>query len=151
MTTIATLRAEIAQLSAKLDAFEKQPQFPITVAFPELRDGEKYVGVVISADGTKREHIILMPGTFTGTHAEAMKWADSIGGELPDRVESALLFAMKASGHLAGEFDDAYYWTREIHASYSDYAWSQTFFNGAQSCYYTYNQSRARAVRRLFI
>ena len=142
--TLESLKAEVESLTKKLSAFERQPQFPITVDFPKLNDGEKYVGLVVSADGTKREHSILLPGEFTGNWKDAMAWAYSIGGELFDRVEGALL-----SATMKDEFKPDWYWTREKSASRSGDAWVQYFYDGGQDTYGTYGQNRARAVRRL--
>jgi hypothetical protein len=63
---------------------------------------------------------------------------------LPDRCESALLFAT-----MKDEFKEAWYWTGEQCGSNN--AWVQLFSLGDQ---YYYNRSgsyRARAVRRLKI
>lgn len=92
---------------------------------PKLNEGEVYVGAIISADGTKNHHIILLPGNIEGNWKKAGKWAASIGGELPDRVELALLFAT-----LKSEFEKDYYWSSEERASDSDYAWMQNFDDG---------------------
>jgi len=113
---------------------------------PELNEGEVYVGLIVSADGTKNHHIILLPSDIEANWQKATKWAASIGGELPDRVESALLFAT-----LKSEFKNDWYWTREQHASYSDCAWMQYFGYGSQYDYHKGYGYRARAVRRLAI
>jgi hypothetical protein len=119
----------------------------ILIDKPELKDGEIYVGAIISADGSRNHHIILMPDSQISIKwKDAMAWAHSIGGELPDRVESALLFA-----HAKEHFDQEAYWTREKHAALSYYAWYQNFYYGVQNYYYTTTKLRARAVRRLAI
>lgn len=110
---------------------------------PALAEGEVYVGLI--AAGTRREHIILLPGELEDAPwAKAMKWAESIGGELPDRVESALLFAT-----LKDQFKPEWHWTREQYASYSGCAWVQYFDNGNQGNGHKGYAYRARAVRRL--
>ena len=147
MTTITLedVKSELGRLTEKVVSFEAQAKmaasFPIEVTLPALNIGEKWVGVVISADGKKREHIILLPGEKENINwKDAMEWAKSVGGELPDRTEGALLFAtMKA------EFTAACYWTREQHASGSVYAWFQVFVDGYQYCDGTDNKLRARA------
>ena len=117
------------------------------LAIPELNPGERYVGAIISADGTKREHIILLPGELGSANwKDAMEWAKSNGGDLPNRCESALLFAT-----LKDEFKSEWHWTNEGHASSSDYAWLQDFDDGSQNGYRKSDEGRARAVRRLKI
>lgn len=118
--------------------------YPITIQLPQLNPGEKFAGVIVSADGKYRHALILLPGEAEPANWQAqMDWAKSIGGDLPDRVESALLFAT-----LHDEFKQEWYWTNEQHAADSDCACMQDFGNGSQdynpkSYYY-----RARAVRR---
>lgn len=112
-----------------------------------LDAGERYVGTIISADGSRNHHIILLPGEQNNVKWQAaMDWAASIGGELPDRCESALLFAT-----MQDEFESEWYWLREQHVSDSDYAWCQDFDNGSQDYTNKINELRARAVRRLVI
>ena len=114
---------------------------------PALNKGEIYVGTIISADGTRNHHIILLPGEATARSWQAaMEWAENLEGTLPDRVESALLFA-----HLKNEFRPDWYWTCEQHAANSDYAWYQHFDNGGQDYDHTLSKLRARAVRRSVI
>ena len=118
--------------------------YPITIPFPKLNPGEKFVGVIVSADGKYRHALILLPGESEPNNWKAqMEWAASIGGDLPDRVEGALLFAT-----LRDEFKGAWYWTRELHAAYSDYAWMQSFGYGYQLNTRKSYDYRARAVRR---
>ena len=118
--------------------------YPITIPFPKLNPGEKFVGVIVSADGKYRRALILLPGESEPNNWQAqMEWAASIGGDLPDRVESALLFAT-----LREEFKPDWYWTREQHAAYSGYALVQDFGNGGQLNNRKSGNGRARAVRR---
>jgi hypothetical protein len=75
-----------------------------------------------------------------------MEWAKSISGDLPDRVEQALLFK-----HLKDRFEPDWHWSNTQHASGSGYAWYQGFSYGYQ---YTGSKSYegcARAVRRIAI
>jgi hypothetical protein len=115
---------------------------------PLLNDGEIYVGAIISADVSKNHHIILLPGESDDVEWEdAMEWAASIGGELPDRCESALLFATMKED----EFKPEWYWLREHHATISSLAWCQIFSCGSQDVSNESNELRARAVRRVEI
>lgn len=114
---------------------------------PALNKGEKFVGVIISADGTRRHYLILLPGDNDGdSWQEAMDWAFVNGGELPTRREQALLYA-----NLKEQFEDNWYWSCEQHVSASDFAWGQSFYYGIQDYYHTSSRFRARAVRRLAI
>lgn len=138
----------MAALQKQLAAFKAQTAFPITINAPELKPGEKFVGVILSADGSRRHALILLPGEIEDANwKKASEWAIRQGGELPDRVEGALLFAT-----LQDEFKPELYWTREQHAGLNDFAWCQYFSYGHQN-YGTLkdNQCRARAVRRLAI
>ena len=119
--------------------------YPITIPFPKLNEGEKFVGVIVSADGKYRHALILLPGESEPNNWQAqMEWAASVGGDLPDRVESALLFAT-----LRDEFKADWYWTREQHAALSAYAWVQDFGLGLQGNGHKSSNGRARAVRRV--
>lgn len=143
MITLEDIKATQGRLAAMIAAFEKQPAFPITIQAPQLNDGERYVGTIVSVGGAHRYSLILLPGDAAGaTWEEQVKWAESIGGELPDRVEGALLFSI-----MKDEFKPEAYWTRERPAD-AGWAWFQGFSNGIQGNTNVYNKLRARAVRR---
>lgn len=112
---------------------------------PELKKGERYIGATVSAEGVVT-HIILLVGDKKLDWAKAKEWAESIGGDLPSRVEQALLYATAPD-----EFKKDAYWSNTLHASYSDFAWCQSFSYGHQGNCYTSSELRARAVRRLVI
>lgn len=118
----------------------------IKFAMPQLNAGEIYAGAIIAPDGTGH-HIILLPGDHDDANWNAsMEWAQSIGGDLPDRVEQALFYK-----HLPDQFQKDRYWSNTLHASYSDYAWFQVFNDGYQNLNDTDLKCRARAVRRVAI
>jgi hypothetical protein len=147
--TIEQIKAAQTVLSEMIAKFEKQPApfTTCTVTAPPLNPGELWVGVIISANGTKRHHIILLPGAIQdSTWQKSMDWAASIGGDLPNRCESALLFAT-----LKEEFQPEWYWTNEQYAAGSGYAWNQSFGNGYQYDHGKSFEGRARAVRRILI
>ena len=147
--TLEEIKRAQTDLSNLIAALTKQPPtiFTVDTTLPAMNSGERYVGAIISADGTKREHIILLPGdNDVAGWGKQMEWAASIGGELPDRVESALLFAT-----MKDEFKPEWYWLREQHAAYSSYAWMQYFDYGNQDDVHKGYQYRARAVRRVAI
>jgi len=148
MEAIKEQHNKVAEMIAAFEANAKlSAAFPITVNSPQPKVGEQYIGSIISADGKKREHIILLPGELTDENWDnCMTWAASIGGELPDRVESALLFAT-----LKDQFAEEWYWTREQDAHGDSYAWVQDFGNGTQGYGRKSTKFRARAVRRELI
>ncbi len=114
--------------------------------FLVLNDGEKYVGAITTPAG-KTSHIILLPGEVSKKNwKESLEWARSIGGDLPDRMEQALLY-----NFMRDEFKPEAYWSNTQHASDSDYAWYQNFFDGIQYSYHKLGELRARAVRRSII
>jgi len=110
---------------------------------PELNEGEIYAGAIINPDGTGH-HLTLLPGGIDAANwDDAMEWAQSIGGDLPDRVELALLYKC-----LPEQFEKDWYWSNEQHAAHSGYAWFQHFGNGCQGRDPKFSKSRARSVRR---
>lgn len=112
---------------------------------PTLAAGETYIGAITTPGEYGSYHLILMPGQINEADWQtAGNWASSQGGELPNRVESALLFAT-----LKAEFDKEAYWTRDEHAAVASYAWFQFFCNGCQYGYLKGIELRARAIRRL--
>jgi hypothetical protein len=113
---------------------------------PELKEGEIYAGAIINPDGTGH-HIILLDGDNDDANWEsAMAWAASIGGDLPDRIELAMLYK-----HLPDCFQKEWYWSNTQHSGTSNYAWCQSFDNGYQDFTSKYFKLRARAVRRVEI
>ena len=149
--TLETIKAEQTKLAQMIETIEedmkKNAFFEYQGKRIPLAIGEKYIGTIISADGSRYHHIILLPGAVSGkTWNDAKEWAESIGGELPDRIEGALLFAT-----MKDDFEEEWYWTREAHASVSGSAWFQLFGDGLQTNGDIRNKFRARAFRRLII
>lgn len=146
--TLESLKAEQNRLSALIAQYEAQPvkwDRPLQVSIPRLDKGEHWAGTLITP--SRREHIIVMPDDFDpAPHEIQMERARSVGGELCDRVEGALAFA-----ELRELFHQAVYWTRELHVSDPDYAWTQDFTTGAQLNWDTSSKLRARAFRRIKI
>lgn len=117
-----------------------------TITTPTLAEGETYVGAIVRADGTGHR-IVLLPGDNNAASWQAqMEWAKSIGGNLPSRIEQALLFAYHHDA-----FKPTWYWSNEQHAAYSNSAWYQYFNNGYQFYDTTDRKLLARAVRRVSI
>ena len=118
----------------------------VKIALPQLKKGELYVGGTIDAGG-KITHTILLPGDKADVNWKvALAWAKSVGGDLPNRIEQAMLWA-----HHAGKFQKRYYWSNEQCADASGYAWGQGFFSGVQSYWHEGRKGMARAVRRVTI
>lgn len=118
---------------------------PLTFPTPKLKKGEIYIGAVIDATG-KGHHVILLPGDESKKWKDAMAWAKKKGGDLPDRVEQALLFR----DHKAA-FQQAWYWSNTTYAGNADYAWIQAFGYGVQYGVPKDDSDRCRAVRRVAI
>lgn len=111
---------------------------------PELNEGEIYAGAIINKDGVGHHVILLAGDKDDGPWQEAMDWAKNLGGDLPNRVEQALLFdGCKA------EFKEDWYWSNTTHKNNAEWAWCQDFGNGYQVTTHKGRKLRARAVRRL--
>jgi hypothetical protein len=74
------------------------------------------------------------------TWKQALAWADSVGGALPTRPVSAMLFA-----NCKAQFEEEWHWTSEEYKGAS--AWSQNFNYGYQNYYLKSTVLQARAVR----
>ena len=79
-------------------------------------------------------------------HRRQGEWAKDIGGELPDLIAGALLFA-----EVKGEFKPEIYWLSETNADGGVYAWRQYFGDGFQFVAPKDKRFRARAVRSEFL
>jgi len=111
---------------------------------PKLADGEIYVGCIGDALGNLH-HVILLPGdNDDATHEAQLEWAKSIGGDLPTRIEQAMLLANHSD-----QFKKDWYWSNEIHDTESGRAWYQNFGSGYQNNNNRNFELRARAVRRV--
>lgn len=111
---------------------------------PPLAEGEVYVGAIGNKTGDV-EHIILLPGdNERASWQDQLAWAKSIGGDLPNRIEQAMLFA-----NCKDQFKEAAYWSNQQDADESGWAWYQYFVRGTQDGFGTRYALRARAVRRL--
>ncbi|MBS1143394.1 MAG: hypothetical protein H6R14_800 [Proteobacteria bacterium] len=115
------------------------------LTLPPLAEGETYIGAIGDASGNLH-HVILLPGdNDEATHEAALEWAKSIGGDLPTRIEQAMLWANHRD-----LFQKDWYWSNEIHHRESGWAWYQDFDIGGQNHHgYRSYGLRARAVRRL--
>ena len=149
--TIETFRADLDRLNADFAKFLEDSKRPNFFEFNgeriNLNKGEIYIGTIITPGEHGSYHLILLPGEAESINwKEATAWAQKSGGELPNRVESALLFQTHKS-----EFSENWYWTRETHVNDSAYAWCQGFNYGGQYGAHKGLYYRARAVRRLIL
>lgn len=114
--------------------------------FP-LAEGEVYAGLSRDPDTGAWHHVVLLPALpdkDLGWQA-AIDWARSVGGELPTRWESALLYA-----NCRQTIDlDYWYWTSTPFAGDERAAWGQSFDYGNQSYGHKAYTGRPRAVRRV--
>ena len=116
---------------------------PPAIPLPVIATGETYIGCIGDAAGNLH-HVILLPGdNDDASWKKQMAWAKSIGGDLPSRIEQAMLWANHRD-----LFQKDWYWSNEQHASVSGYAWFQGFSYGNQDYLDLYGKLRARAVRR---
>ena len=116
------------------------------LTLPPLAEGETYVGAIGDTTGNLH-HVILLPGDNDDASWQHQKeWAASIGGELPTRLEQALLWQ-----NCRNEFQPAGYWSSEERAYDAGYAWCQNFYGGNQLDYHQTGLLRARAVRRVVV
>jgi len=115
------------------------------IPLPTLAEGEHYIATLFDAVTQQGHHVILLPGDNDDANWQSqMDWAKSIGGDLPNRVEQALLWAKHRD-----QFKKDWYWSNEPHHSEFGWAWCQDFTSGLQLSYGRITELRARAVRRL--
>jgi hypothetical protein len=124
-----------------MEATTEKPAFTI----PSLNEGEKYAFGITLPDG-KTIHTILLPGEEIMNWKDAMEWAKSLGGDLPDRAEQALFLK-----YMSEEFLPEWYWSNTQHAGNSYYAWCQVFDYGGQYYLSKSCECRVRPVRRVII
>ena len=116
----------------------------MNINLPELSEGESYVGCIGDALGNLH-HVILLPGEIEDANwKKSMEWAAGLGGDLPDRIEQAMLWANHRD-----QFKKDLYWSNEINHAESGWAGYQSFINGTQNDSHKTSEFRARAVRRL--
>ena len=121
-----------------------QPKMP-EVKLPVTQPGERYLGSYTDKNG-KLCHVFLLAGDEIMDWNDSMEWAKSLGGDLPNRVEQAMLYA-----YMPEEFKPNWYWSNTRHAEDSRYAWFQSFDHGDQDDTLTRHKLCARAVRRITI
>ena len=113
---------------------------------PPLAKGEIYIGAIGDKNGDFYQLVLLPGDNADASWDDQMAWAKSIGGDLPNRVEQAMLFA-----DFRDQFEQEAYWsnTPDTDPGYEGWAWFQGFGSGYQTINPKYTALRARAVRRL--
>ena len=113
------------------------------LALGSTLEGGTFAGILTLPNGTHAAVVLLAdkPGEELNW-ADAKKWAESVGGELPARPAAAMLFA-----NAKDQFEAEWHWTSEAYSG-SD-AWIQYFGNGLQNAYRVDNDDCARAVRMI--
>lgn len=116
-----------------------------TLKLPPLAEGEIYVGCIGDAAGNLH-HVILLPGDNDDANwQDALDWAKSLDGDLPNRIEQAMMWANHRD-----QFQEDWYWSNETYERNPASAWCQYFYYGNQYYHLKDNTTcRARAVRRL--
>ena len=134
MSATTTLEFDGAKITVDTSAlfrawFERHLGKPGTpsCAIPAARPGERYLGSITEPSGRMR-HTFLLPDDKKKNWNDGMEWARSVGGDLPNRIEQAMLFA-----YMPDEFQKEAYWSNTQHAGFSHNAWSQLFNNGNQN------------------
>lgn len=122
-----------------------------SIVAPSLSDGEIYIDLLSDKKGGVY-HLVLLPGdSAPESHENQLKWAKSIGGDLPDRIEAITLFS-----RAKGLFKPFWYWTKNSFSDpdipeYPASAWAQSFHGGSQRYTEKRYWLRARAVCRILI
>jgi hypothetical protein len=148
-TVIVNVGSLTAEVTALIDRIMDRPAAPAAPSLtlpgvPIAQPGERYAGIAFE-DGKPSHHLFLLDTKSDKkmTLDAADAWAKSVGGELPTRFESALLYA-----NLRDQFDtNNWHWTATQFSAGS--AWIQDFNYGSQRSYDKDNEFLARAVRRL--
>lgn len=139
--------AALARLLAEATTAASDLKEPATLprigeAWPGV-DGV-YAGIARGENGEADHHLVLLHAKPSSTLAwePAKAWASSIGGELPTRFESALLYA-----NVRDQFDtSSWHWTGT--QSSGGGAWGQYFGDGYQLDNGKKFEAAARAVIR---
>lgn len=112
----------------------------------ELQPGERYAGPVLDATGQLKHHVILLPQRpdEDAPWKAQMDWAASVGGQLPDRQEQALLYA-----NCKDALPHKWCWSSQKHEKDASFAWVCYFCDGDQGINRESDLGSAVAVRRL--
>lgn len=123
----------------------KSIQFAIVAALAlgAPLEGGTFAGVITLPNGTHAAVVLLADKPSEELNwADAKKWAESVGGELPARPAAAMLFA-----NAKDQFDSEWHWTSEAYSG--SHAWIQYFDDGGQVTGHVDGNDCARAVRMI--
>ncbi len=141
--------ATIAELWLdKLRGADESDALAILAASPRIGDRlytGVYMGIVRGENGEPDYRLIdLGEAPEKMNWADAKKWAEEKGGNLPTRREQSVMFGNRGEGQYKGEW----YWSSEQYAGSAGCAWVQDFDDGGQDGGHKGYDYRARAVRR---
>ena len=131
--TLEAIEAKQTELANLIAKFKSETTNPVLWTYSEVQiallPGERYAGAVLDAKGHVSHNLVLMAPRPEAklNWKDAMDWAESIGGSLPNRQEQALLYA-NCKPHLKPEW----HWSSETHAVETSYAWGCNFDDGSQ-------------------
>ena len=109
--------------------------------------GDRYAGTTLNPAGQPTHHLVLLAARPNAPMdwATAKAWATSVGGELPTRQESALLFA-----NCRDALPEALGWSSEEYEIEATCAWVCNFYNGYQNNHLRKSyEGSAVAIRRI--
>lgn len=116
--------------------------FPLQIAAFNLRSEERWICTQINS--LKSYHLILLGGDNPcACWEQQLLWAKHLGGDLPNRLELAILFQLAHE-----EFEPTAYWSNETHIVDPNCAWYKHFDIGTQYGAGKHMTFRARAIRR---
>jgi hypothetical protein len=106
-------------------------------------EGGTFAGILTLPNGTHAAVVLLADKPSEELNwADAKKWAESVGGELPARPAAAMLFA-----NAKDQFESEWHWTLEAYGG--SFAWVQYFGHGSQGTGHVDGDRWARAVRMI--
>lgn len=106
-------------------------------------EGGTFAGILTLPNGTHAAVVLLADKPSEELNwADAKKWAESVGGELPARPAAAMLFA-----NAKDQFEAEWHWTSEAYSGSG--ACAQYFGSGAQGTGRVGGNGCARAVRMI--
>jgi len=110
-----------------------------------LRKGEVYGGIVLGKDGEPDYHLFAQTKFIeSATFDEVKAYVEKVGGAGATRRDLALLRINASEA-----FGTKVFWSCELHAADSSYAWYQIFDNGYHHNILKGNKLCGVAVRRL--
>jgi len=113
------------------------------IQIPPLAEGDTYLCGLVDANGDVEHTVLLLGDNDDASQADQFAWAQSLGGDLPNRIEQAVMFAK-----FRDRFQRDAYWSNEICEWDTSCAWGQYFGDGFQGYGHKSAALRAVAVRR---